>query len=61
MRIRERKVAGLRRNGTRLVSKSTASAIVVDGELLYILRVVKDITEQREAQASLGSEYHVRS
>jgi PAS domain S-box-containing protein len=58
----EREVAGLRRNGTRLLFKITASAIVVvDGGLQYIFCVVADITEQREAQARLGSEYGVRS
>ena len=57
----EREVAGLRRNGTRLLSKITASAIVVVGELLYILRVIEDIIEQREAQSALGSEYRVHS
>lgn len=46
----------LRGDGTLMWAKVTASAIRDDsGELLYVLRMVEDITAQREAEAKLSA------
>jgi PAS domain S-box-containing protein len=46
----------LRGDGTLMWAKVTASALRDDsGELLYVLRIVEDITAQREAEAELSA------